>query len=136
MTSEERQLLVKEFCRHMGWNTADRPHIPPVTLSDQFLFKLREEIDELCVGAGQGGDPASFIKLVDALCDAEYLLHGIALLFGVQHAIDDAFMEVHYSNMTKRMVDGLVTKPADFKKPDIVGVLRKHFPKQGLSFRS
>lgn len=128
--------MVREFCRHMGWQIPDAPELPERTLIDQFLYKLREEINELHDAAGQTAPQPSFIKLVDALCDCEYLLHGIALLFGVQESLDDAFHEVHYSNMTKTMANGVVTKPAGFKEPDIVRVLRKHFPRQGLLFRS
>lgn len=136
MTARERQLMVREFCKHMGWHMPDVPEIPQMGLIDQFLFKLREEVDELCVAAGQAGDPMSFTKLLDALCDVEYLLHGVALLFGVQNALDDAFYEVHASNMTKTLEHGVVTKPHWFRKPDMVAVLKRHFPKQGLLFRS
>jgi predicted HAD superfamily Cof-like phosphohydrolase len=136
MNVSERQLLVREFCRLMGFPTLDVPGKPVGTLADMFLHKLREEVNELCVAAGQGGDPMSFIKLVDALRDTEYLLYGIELLFGVQAASDDSFMEVHWSNMTKTCDHGVVIKPTNFCKPDIVKVLRRHFPKQGLLFRS
>lgn len=128
--------MVREFCRHMGWHTADKPEHPNVGLVDVFMHKLREEVGELADATGNTSGKVDFVEVVDALRDIEYLLHGFELLFGVTEVANSSFLEVHYSNMTKCMQNGVVTKPPDFKKPDILSVLRKVFPKQQLLFRS
>jgi len=136
MNVKERQLMVREFCRHMGMETRDTPGRPQLSLLDQFLHKLREEIGELHAAAGITGEPINYIELVDALRDVEYLLYGIELLFGVQDASDASFMEVHWSNMTKTPHDGVPWKDKGYTPPKIDKVLRRTFPKQQLLFRS
>ena len=136
MNVSERQLMVREFMRNMGWEVNDKPAQPPQELVDLFMFKLREEVGELGDAAGNTTDRVDFIELVDALRDVEYLLYGLELLFGVQEVSDDAFHEVHYSNMTKSMENGTVTKPTGFKKPRIHEVLKKAFPRMQMWFRS
>ena len=136
MNVKERQLMVREFCRHMNMETRDTPGKPPLTLVDQFFHKLREEVAELHEAAGVTGKPLNYIELVDALRDVEYLLYGIELLFGVQDASDDSFMEVHYSNMTKTPHNGVPWKAEGYTKPKIGEALRRVFPKQQLLFRS
>lgn len=41
------------------------------------------------------------IEILDALCDLEYVLLGTIVSFGFHHVFEDAFREVHRSNMSK-----------------------------------
>jgi predicted HAD superfamily Cof-like phosphohydrolase len=75
----------------------------------------------------------SLVETMDALCDIQYVVSGAVLALGMHHHFDDAFQEVHRSNMDK-LVDGKpvkspggrVIKPAGWTPPDIHAVLSKH----------
>jgi predicted HAD superfamily Cof-like phosphohydrolase len=136
MMVRERQAMVREFMRHMGWASADEPEMAPPGLVRRFTDKLLEEVGELVEAAAPATGQPDIVEVVDALRDIEYLLYGIELLFGVQDASDDSFLEVHWSNMTKRMEQDEVTKPSGFCKPRIAELLRKKFPSKRLLFRS
>ncbi|CAI8223219.1 MAG: nucleoside triphosphate pyrophosphohydrolase family protein [Candidatus Thermoplasmatota archaeon] len=96
------------------------PHSESPTVGDEDLGELRirlleEEVQEYAE-AVRAGD---LLEILDALGDIAYILAGSVLNHGLQHVIDDAFKEIHRSNMAK-LVDGKVLKRADGKvaKPD------------------
>ena len=54
------------------------------------------------------------MEVLDALADIGYILAGTIINHGMQHIYDDAFDEVHRSNMAK-LVDGKVLRRDDGK---------------------
>ena len=59
------------------------------------------------------------VEVLDALADIGYILAGTIINHGMQEIYDDAFNEVHRSNMAK-LVDGKVIRREDGKvlKPE------------------
>ena len=76
---------------------------------------LREEVEEYAEAALSG----DLVEVLDALADIGYILAGTIINHGMQNIYDDAFDEVHRSNMAK-LVDGKVLRRDDGKvmKPD------------------
>lgn len=64
------------------------------------------------------------VGLLDGLADLEYVTTGTAVTFGLP--LDAAFIEVHRSNMTKKVTVGsrIRDKGEDYSPPDIEGVIR------------
>ena len=78
-----------------------------VTQPDEVIQKcrldlLKEELKELedAVAAGNR------VEILDALTDLQYVLDGTYIVFGLCHLKDEAFAEVHKSNMSKLGSDG------------------------------
>lgn len=84
---------------------------------------LIEELGEFC----QALADYNFVGALDGLADIEYVTHGSALTFGLP--LQEAFDEVHKSNMTKAVKAGgdkdvRCRKKGDtYVAPDIEGVL-------------
>ncbi len=85
---------------------------------------LQEELDEL----KDALDDDDMQETLDALIDLQYVLDGAFLSFGLQDVKNEAFAEVHRSNMSKlgadgkpirREDDGKVMKGPDYFKPDM-----------------
>jgi predicted HAD superfamily Cof-like phosphohydrolase len=80
----------------------DCPILDSPTIIDEDRFNLRvnlikEELQEL-VDAHNNKD---LVEVFDALCDLQYVLSGAILELGCSQWFDDAFLEVHASNMSK-----------------------------------
>lgn len=116
--------MVQEFHEIYGLPVEDVQ-----TLSNEQTQRLRinllaEELDELKEALGQG----DLLETLDALIDLQYVLDGAFLSFGLQHVKQEAFDEVHRSNMSKlgedgkpirRESDGKVMKGPNYFKPDL-----------------
>jgi predicted HAD superfamily Cof-like phosphohydrolase len=83
---------------------------------------LREEVEEYAEAARAG----DLVEVIDALADIGYILAGTILNHGMQNIYDDAFDEVHRSNMAKlvdgkvlRREDGKVMKPQGWTAPQL-----------------
>jgi predicted HAD superfamily Cof-like phosphohydrolase len=70
------------------------------------------------------------VEILDALADIGYILAGTIINHGMQDIYDDAFKEVHRSNMAKlvdgkvhRRDDGKVMKPDDWQPPNLARFL-------------
>lgn len=86
---------------------------------------LQEELDEL----KEALENDDMVETLDALIDLQYVLDGAFLSFGLQGVKNDAFNEVHRSNMSKlgedgkpirRESDGKVMKGPNYFKPDMM----------------
>ena len=105
----------------------DIPKLEKPDLSSKELIELRiklleEEVAEYAEAA-RGGD---LVEVLDALADIAYILAGTVINHGMQHIFDDAFSEVHRSNMAKlvdgkvlRRADGKVMKPESWQPPNL-----------------
>ena len=71
---------------------------------------IQEEVDELWE-AYRNNDPVEF---VDAIVDILYFIYGTAIALGIP--LEDAFEEVHDTNMAKANPDGSVTRHPDTGK--------------------
>ena len=103
-----------------------RPNIGPSDLIELRIKLLEEEVKEYA-DAARAGD---LIEILDALADIGYILAGTIINHGMQDIYDDAFDEVHRSNMAKlvdgkvlRRSDGKVMKPEGWQPPDLAQFL-------------
>ena len=84
---------------------------------------LKEELDEY----REACDNVDLVAILDAIIDIQYLLIGTAYKHGVTaEMMEDAYMEVHRSNMTKlhngkviKNSNGKVIKPSTFSPPNL-----------------
>lgn len=91
-------------------------------------FELMKEENEEYLEATKHGD---MVEIADALGDQLYILCGTLLRHGLQHKIEEVFMEIQRSNMSKLDAqgnpiyreDGKVLKSELYFKPDIRSVL-------------
>jgi len=107
------------------------PRLEQPGLSDSDLIELRiklltEEVQEYAEAARAG----DMVEILDALADIGYILAGTIINHGMQDIYDDAFEEVHRSNMAKlvdgkvhRRDDGKVMKPDDWQPPNLTQFL-------------
>ena len=93
----------------------DQPGLGPDELIELRIKLLTEEVQEYAEAARAG----DLVEVLDALADIGYILAGTIINHGMQDIYDDAFNEVHRSNMAK-LVDGKVLRREDGKvlKPD------------------
>lgn len=77
-------------------------------------------------------DAQTDVERLDALIDLQYFLDGTLLAYGLAHAKEQAFIEVHKSNMSKLWPDGTarfredgkVQKGPDFFPPNLIQFLQ------------
>jgi predicted HAD superfamily Cof-like phosphohydrolase len=65
---------------------------------------VKETFTKLCeegITKSKDGNNVDKVEELDALCDIQYVLSGAVLALGHQNNFDDAFSDVHNSNMTK-----------------------------------
>lgn len=112
-------------------NAFEIPKMDSPGLSNDELIELRikllkEEVEEYAEAARSG----DLVEVLDALADIGYILAGTIINHGMQHIYDDAFDEVHRSNMAKlvdgkvlRREDGKVMKPEGWQPPNLAQFL-------------
>ena len=103
------------------------PYLTKPGLSSDDLIELRiklltEEVQEYAEAARSG----DLVEVLDALADIAYILAGTVINHGMQEVYDEAFNEVHRSNMAKlvngkviRREDGKVMKPEGWQPPQL-----------------
>jgi predicted HAD superfamily Cof-like phosphohydrolase len=92
-------------------------------------FHRKEENNEY-LEAAEAGD---LVEVADALGDQLYILCGTILSHGMQDVIEDVFLEIQASNMSKLgenglpilREDGKVMKGPHYFRPDISRILAK-----------
>lgn len=104
----------------------DRPGLSNEDLIELRIKLLKEEVEEYAEAARAG----DLVEVLDALADIGYILAGTIINHGMQDIYDDAFDEVHRSNMAKlvdgkvlRREDGKVMKPEGWKPPNLAQFL-------------
>jgi predicted HAD superfamily Cof-like phosphohydrolase len=121
---------VREFHERFGIRNAPvlEADLPDETVKLRHRL-MAEETDE-DLEAALAGDA---VEIADALGDQLYILCGTILSHGMSHVIEDVFMEIQASNMSKLGVDGKpiyredgkVMKGEQYFKPRIAEVLRE-----------
>ncbi len=89
---------------HTAFNIENNP--APTLLDDAgstLRFNLMKEENEEYLEATKNGD---IIEIADALGDQLYILCGTLLRHGLQHKIEEIFMEIQHSNMSKLDANG------------------------------
>ena len=117
-----------EFNQAFDIPKLDSPDIGPEDMIELRIKLLREEVEEYAEAARAG----DMVEILDALADIGYILAGTIINHGMQHIYDDAFNEVHRSNMAKlvdgkvlRREDGKVMKPEGWTPPQLAQFLNK-----------
>ncbi len=117
-----------EFNQAFDIPKLDSPDIGPEELIELRIKLLREEVEEYAEAARAG----DLVEVLDALADIGYILAGTILNHGMQNIYDDAFNEVHRSNMAKlvdgkvlRREDGKVMKPQGWTAPQLAQFVTK-----------
>ena len=107
----------------------ETPGLGPKELIELRIKLLTEEIQEYAEAARAG----DLVEVLDALADIGYILAGTIINHGMQGIYDDAFNEVHRSNMAKlvdgkvlRREDGKVLKPEGWQPPQLAQFLPKN----------
>ena len=119
--------LVHEF--HEAFNVADKniPWLGDPKLNALRVDLLQEELDELSEALEAGDE----VEVLDALTDLQYVLDGAYLQLGFSPIKEEAFREVHRSNMSKLGADGFpiyredgkVLKGPSFSEPDLSSLI-------------
>lgn len=109
-------------------------HEEPTILQNECEFELRHRLmheeNEEYLEACKKGD---MVEIADALGDQLYILCGTILRHGLQHKIEEIFMEIQRSNMSKLdengkpifREDGKVMKSSLYFKPDIKEIINQ-----------
>lgn len=124
--------LVREFHEATGQAIGRPGQIPSDDLVRHRLRLIREEFKEVEVELKKllgKQSPEEALEtlglLLKELCDLRYVADGTAVAFGLPY--EDAYREVHRSNMTKRFPDGMfksdkngkVMKGTDYSPADM-----------------
>lgn len=96
----------------------------------ELRHRLMHEENEEYLEAAQNGD---MVEIADALGDLLYILCGTILKHGLQHKIEEVFLEIQRSNMSKLDADGKpiyredgkILKSELYFKPNIAQILEK-----------
>ncbi len=111
-----------EFNKAFEINYSDEPIIGSSDLAELRIRLLEEEVKEYAEAVRDN----DIVEILDALGDIAYILAGTILNHGMQDVIDDAFSEIHRSNMDKlvdgkalKRDDGKVIKPEGWQPPNL-----------------
>lgn len=120
---------VREFHETYGLPVMNEQNINDDKTNALRINLLAEELDEL----KEALDNGDLVETLDALIDLQYVLDGAFLSFGLHGVKDEAFAEVHRSNMSKlgedgkpirRESDGKVLKGPNYFKPDMAQFIK------------
>jgi len=103
------------------------PHWPDFSTRELRLELIREEYEEL----EEAIENRDLIEVADALTDLLYVIYGAGHAFGID--LDECYLEVHRSNMSKlgddgrplKREDGKVIKGPNFFEPDLKPILEE-----------
>jgi len=102
--------LVRRFMEHFGQHVPEKKAIPQFEIRLNRSNLIEEEMDELA-------ESHRLVGHLDAICDLLYVVYGAAVEAGFkQETIDEAFLEVHRSNMSKLWTE---KERLDYKGTDI-----------------
>ena len=92
---------VLDFMTVMGQPTPNILGMPEKTRQNLRVTLLKEEVRELEEAVAEN----NITGVLDALCDIQYVLTGAVIEFGMNDIFEQAFDEVHRSNMSKSCFD-------------------------------
>jgi predicted HAD superfamily Cof-like phosphohydrolase len=114
-----------DFMEAFGQEVLDKPTLPDFNLSELRIDLIQEELQEL-IDALAAKD---IVEIADALTDILYVTYGAGHSFGID--LDECFLEVHRSNMTKLgedgrplyRPDGKVMKGPNYETPQLAKII-------------
>ena len=117
--------LVGDFMEAFGQDVQFEPTWPDFNTRELRLELIQEELEELSDAVAD----RDMIQIADALTDLLYVVYGAGHSFGLD--LDECFLEVHSSNMSKlgpngkpiHREDGKVMKGPGYFEPDLEGIL-------------
>lgn len=120
---------VRTFHDAFGIRNAEAPVGDIGPKDAQLRYTLMREENEEYLEAANNGD---LVEVADALGDMLYILCGTILKHGLEHKIEEVFLEIQRSNMSKLDAngqpiyreDGKVMKSDRYFKPDIARIFR------------
>lgn len=120
---------VRQFHDSFGIENRNAPAGELAEATVRLRHRLMAEETEEYLEAALNGDA---VEIADALGDQLYILCGTILSHGMQHIIEDVFMEIQSSNMSKLGADGRpiyredgkVMKGPNYFKPNIASILQ------------
>lgn len=114
---------VQAFHEKFGALVNKQPTVPGMGERHLRRALIDEEVNKELGPAIIDGD---LVKIADGMADAIYVILGTAVAFGID--LEPIWEEVHRTNMLKeaggKRADGKILKPAGWKPPDVVGLLR------------
>lgn len=116
----DMERLVYEFHKKYDHVINHSPTIPSNETVALRYRLIREELEETLLAIRSD----DLIEIADGIADSIVVLIGTAISYGIP--IQNVFLEVHNSNMSKSMErdgGGKTIKGPNFKGPDIKGVL-------------
>ncbi len=125
---KEKIKAVEQFHRSFGLGVAQAPRADLGMAKNDLRFRLMEEENREYLEAASKND---LVEVADALGDMLYILCGTILEHGLQSKIDEVFVEIQKSNMSKLGADGRpiyredgkVLKGPGYFRPDIARIL-------------
>jgi len=119
-------LKVKVFMDAFGQEVRSEPELPSKEVQDLRVDLIKEELEELI----EALDNNDIVEVADALTDILYVTYGAGHAFGIN--LDDCFVEVQRSNMSKLGADGKpiyredgkILKGPGFSEPDLARTLK------------
>lgn len=123
--------MVQEFNRVFNVVRYEKPTQPNDATIDLRMNLIWEEYNEV-TDELEKESLIDLTKLTKELCDLLYVVYGMADTFGLP--IDEAFAEVHRSNMSKltkdgevlRRADGKVQKSDQYSEADIKSIIERY----------
>ena len=117
---------VAAFHKAFGLGILQEPTANLGVAKNTLRFKLMQEENEEYLEAANEGD---LVEVADALTDLLYVIYGAGHAFGID--LDECYLEVHRSNMSKLGEDGRpiksesgkVLKGPDFFEPNLKDIL-------------
>jgi|TARA_B110000967_G_C18836225_1_gene536877 predicted HAD superfamily Cof-like phosphohydrolase len=114
-----------DFMEAFGQEVLDKPTLPDFNLSELRIDLIQEELQELIDAL----DAKDIVEIADALTDILYVTYGAGHSFGID--LDECFLEVHRSNMTKLgedgrplyRPDGKVMKGPNYETPQLAKII-------------
>ncbi|MEY3085820.1 MAG: hypothetical protein RL037_2000 [Bacteroidota bacterium] len=130
MTIQQTIEAVAIFHDSFGIKNNDEPTVNLTEQEIALRHRLMQEENDEYLDAVKNGD---IVEVADALGDQLYILCGTILKHGLQYKIEEVFIEIQRSNMSKLdengkpiyREDGKIMKSSLYFKPDIASILNK-----------
>ena len=128
MFMKDKLDAVARFHKAFGLGVSTTMRADLGNAKNMLRFNLMDEENQEYLEAAENND---MVEVADALGDMLYILCGTILEHGMQHKIEEVFLEIQRSNMSKLGAngapiyreDGKVLKGPNYFKPDIAGIL-------------
>ena len=112
---KEQIKLVREFHEKFDIEKSDTPCLVDDAMAERRYRFMKEEVDEYLEGVKAGDLP----NVAKELSDILFTVFGTIIAHGLEDKIEEIFVEVARSNMTKEFHPDKVRKGKDYVEADI-----------------